>query len=198
LGTLRRHKLVHAGIKLYQCNLCKEMFYRSELLAVHKLKHTGNKPFECDICKKRFWQQDVLKRHRRTHPGESPYQCNICQKTFSRGTYLKTHRNGHLLCHYCNRVITEPNELKGYFVIVDKTTGTHYQCVNCDRQFSSFKNLVKHIGQRHNSGNLKCSVCQELDSNEPTGIGYACFLCNLEFDIPRGLKDHMLTHKTTA
>ena len=29
---------------------------------------------------------------------------------------------------------------------------------------------------------------------EPTGIGYICTICDIEFDIPRKLEDHMNTH----
>lgn len=37
--------------------------------------------------------------------------------------------------------------------------------------------------------------CRELESTEPTGIGYVCYICDVEFVIPIELKNHMMTHE---
>jgi uncharacterized CHY-type Zn-finger protein len=100
------------------------------------------------------------------------------------------------LCKCCRREITQAKDLEGHFG-VDENTGKYYCCNQCGKQISNFKSLVKHFAREHsNNTNYQCSVCRELDSNEPTGIGYACFMCDLEFDIPRELEDHMHTHDT--
>jgi hypothetical protein len=55
--------------------------------------------------------------------------------------------------------------------------------------------LVQHIARYHgNDGNYQCRLCQELESTEPTGVGYVCCVCDVVFDIPRDLEDHMATH----
>ena len=55
--------------------------------------------------------------------------------------------------------------------------------------------LVQHVARQHgNDGNYQCGLCQELESTEPTGIGYVCCVCDVVFDVPRDLEDHMATH----
>ena len=51
--------------------------------------------------------------------------------------------------------------------------------------------------QHVNNTNFQCGLCQELESTAPTGIGYICFVCDIEFDVPRKLEDHMITHGMT-
>ena len=45
--------------------------------------------------------------------------------------------------------------------------------------------------------NFKCGLCQELESTEPTGVGYICSVCDIEFDVPSKLEDHISTHVMT-
>ena len=40
----------------------------------------------------------------------------------------------------------------------------------------------------------QCGLCQELESTKATGVGYVCFVCDVVFDVPRELEDHMVTH----
>ena len=78
---------------------------------------------------------------------------------------------------------------------MDENSGTCYVCNECGKQFSNFKKLVRHVVREHGDNtDYQCSVCQELNSNEPTGIGYACFMCDFEFDVARELENHMVTH----
>jgi hypothetical protein len=57
--------------------------------------------------------------------------------------------------------------------------------------------LVQHIAKEHgNDGHYQCRLCQELESTEPTGVGYVCCVCDVVFVVPRELEDHMATHDT--
>jgi uncharacterized CHY-type Zn-finger protein len=83
--------------------------------------------------------------------------------------------------------------LQEHFV-QDENTGK-YTCYKCKKGFSNFMTLVQHIARQHgNDGNYQCGLCQELESKEPTGVGYVCFVCDVVFDVPRDLEDHMTTH----
>jgi hypothetical protein len=83
--------------------------------------------------------------------------------------------------------------LQEYF-IEDKNTGK-YVCNKCNKESSRFVKLVQHIERHHgNDGNYLCGLCQELESTEPTGVGYLCCVCDVVFDVPRDLEDHMATH----
>jgi hypothetical protein len=69
-------------------------------------------------------------------------------------------------------------ELQEYFV-EDKNTGK-YVCNKCNKEFFRLMKLVQHIARHHaNDGNYLCGLCQELESIEPTGVGYLCCVCDV-------------------
>jgi predicted RNA-binding Zn-ribbon protein involved in translation (DUF1610 family) len=84
--------------------------------------------------------------------------------------------------------IIEPQNLQEHFV-QDEKTGK-YTCDKCNyKGFSNFIKLVQHIARHHgNDGIYRC------ESNEPTGVGYVCCVCDIVFDVPRDLEDHIVTH----
>ena len=131
--------------------------------------------------------------HKRTHTGEKPYECNVRKKMFSNLSNLKKHKKVHLLCRNCSSEIIQPHDVQEHFVEEEHTK--QCTCNKCDKKFSDSKNLVKHIARQHgNDGTYQCCLCQELESTEPTGVGYLCSVCDVVFDFPRELKDHMTTH----
>ena len=191
--SLVRHKRTHTEEKPFECDLCKKRFAVISSLISHQRTHTGEKPYECDVCKKRFSQTSHLAVHKRTHTREKPFECGVCQKMFSDLSNLKRHKEMHLLCRSCGREIIQPHDMQEYFV--EDVHTKQYTCNKCDKKFSNLKKLVKHITRQHgNDGTYQCRLCQELESTEPTGVGYLCFVCDVVFDFPRELEDHMTTH----
>ena len=191
--VLAVHKRTHAGEKPYECDVCKKRFRGCGHLAIHQRKHSGEKPFECDVCQKRFSLKSNLKRHKRTHTGEKPHECDVCQKMFSDLSGFRKHKRMHLLCRSCRREIIQSYDVQEYFVKDEHTK--QFTCNKCDEKFSNSKKLVKHIARQHgNDGTYQCCLCQELESKEPTGVGYICSVCDVVFNFPRELEDHMTTH----
>ncbi|CAB4022251.1 zinc finger 271-like [Paramuricea clavata] len=183
-----RHNRAHtSGEPLNECDVSKKKFYKHETtshFAAHKKRRhkkdksyecdVWDKPYECDVCKKRFRQSGHLTTHKQTHTGDRPYECDVCKKN-------------------CHKEIIEPQDLQGHFA-EDKSIGK-YACNKCNKRFSNFMTLVQHIARHHgNDGNYQCGLCQELESTEPTGVGYVCCVCDVVFDVPRDLEDHMATH----
>ena len=120
-------------------------------------------------------------------------KCDFCMRKFARKSHLKRHTKRHLVCNSCNKEIVQPQDLQEHFV-EDKNTGK-YVCNYCNEQLSNFMTLIQHITRLHgNYGNYQCGLCQELESTEPTGGGYVCCVCDVVFDVPRELEDHMITH----
>jgi hypothetical protein len=101
-----------------------------------------------------------------------------------------------LFCNSCRKEIIGPQDCQGHF-LEDQRIIRKYACnkLKCNKRFSNFMKLVQHIARQHGSdGNYQCGLCQELKSKEPTGVGYVCCVCDVVFDIPRDLEDHMATH----
>ena len=65
LSTAQVEKHVETHLtKLYHCNVCKSSYKSNSLLRRHEIIHTGIRPFECDDCDKSFCRKDTLKTHR--------------------------------------------------------------------------------------------------------------------------------------
>ncbi|XP_014478467.1 PREDICTED: zinc finger protein 37-like isoform X2 [Dinoponera quadriceps] len=98
--TLVSHYRSHAGIKPYECRICKAVFTRRHSLKYHMLIHSNQTRFTCTDCGKKFRHPSHFKEHQRRHTGEAPFGCDDCGQRFkTRNTYkrhLKT-RHGKIL-----------------------------------------------------------------------------------------------------
>ncbi|XP_020296168.1 uncharacterized protein LOC109861073 isoform X2 [Pseudomyrmex gracilis] len=98
--TLVSHYRSHAGIKPYECRICKAVFTRRHSLKYHMLIHQNQTRFTCTDCGKKFRHPSHFREHQRRHTGEAPFGCDDCGQRFkTRNTYkrhLKT-RHGKIL-----------------------------------------------------------------------------------------------------
>ncbi|OXU17746.1 hypothetical protein TSAR_006670 [Trichomalopsis sarcophagae] len=98
--TLVSHYRSHAGIKPYECRICRAVFTRRHSLKYHMLIHQNQTRFTCADCGKKFRHPSHFREHRRRHTGEAPFGCEDCGQRFkTRNTYkrhLKT-RHGKVL-----------------------------------------------------------------------------------------------------
>ncbi|XP_025990400.1 uncharacterized protein LOC105198277 isoform X2 [Solenopsis invicta] len=95
--TLVSHYRSHAGIKPYECRICKSVFTRRHSLKYHMLIHQNQTRFTCTDCGKKFRHPSHFREHQRRHTGEAPFGCDDCGQRFkTRNTYkrhLKTRHN---------------------------------------------------------------------------------------------------------
>lgn len=110
--TLVSHYRSHAGIKPYECRICKAVFTRRHSLKYHMLIHQNQTRFTCTDCGKKFRHPSHFREHQRRHTGEAPFECNDCGQRFkTRNTYkrhLKTRHNKILTT--CGEVLHPPEE----------------------------------------------------------------------------------------
>lgn len=113
--TLMSHYRSHAGIKPYECRICRAAFTRQHSLNYHMLIHSNQTRFTCHDCGRKFRHPSHFKEHRRRHTGESPFECSDCLLRFkTRNTYkrhLKT-RHGKVLTTSGGLIILSEEEFK--------------------------------------------------------------------------------------
>lgn len=76
--TLVSHYRSHAGIKPYECRICRSVFTRRHSLKYHMLIHQNQTRFTCADCGKKFRHPSHFREHRRRHTGEAPFGCDDC------------------------------------------------------------------------------------------------------------------------
>ena len=118
--NMKRHLLVHSGVKPYTCHQCEYSCAAKKDLRRHIYTHTGAKPFLCDQCDYSTTQACTLKRHRFAHNGERPHGCKQCEKSFKEKRDLEAH------------------SYKAH------NTGRSFICINCEYTCTRADNLKRH------------------------------------------------------
>ena len=80
--TLVSHYRSHAGIKPYECRICRSVFTRRHSLKYHMLIHQNQTRFTCTDCEKKFRHPSHFREHRRRHTGEAPFGCEDCGQRY--------------------------------------------------------------------------------------------------------------------
>ncbi|XP_053573831.1 zinc finger protein 653 isoform X1 [Bombina bombina] len=98
---------------------CGKRFYVSNHLRRHMIIHTGLREFICETCGKSFKRKNHLEVHRRTHTGETPLQCEVCgyqcRQRSSLNWHMKKHRaevNFNFSCEYCGKPFEKKESVK--------------------------------------------------------------------------------------
>lgn len=103
---LRRHSMIHTGIKPFQCEVCNRFFTRAEHRRRHMLAvHMHQQLYECEICCKRFSRSDHMVSHFKIHHvGIKPYTCK-----FLCGERFDTYKEKSLHSRSCNYIPPNPD-----------------------------------------------------------------------------------------
>ncbi|XP_029442438.1 zinc finger protein 653 [Rhinatrema bivittatum] len=91
---LRRHMIIHSGVREFICETCGKSFKRKNHLEVHRRTHTGETPLQCEICGYQCRQRASLNWHMRKHMTEVHYNftCEYCGKPFEKLDSVKFHK----------------------------------------------------------------------------------------------------------
>ncbi|XP_073406706.1 zinc finger and BTB domain-containing protein 10 [Dendrobates tinctorius] len=71
-----------AGLNKLKCPHCNYVAKYRRTLKRHLLIHTGVRSFSCDICGKLFTRREHVKRHSLVHKKDKKYKCMVCKKIF--------------------------------------------------------------------------------------------------------------------
>ncbi|XP_028816378.1 zinc finger protein 221-like isoform X2 [Denticeps clupeoides] len=97
MHVLKRHHIVHSGLKPHVCGNCGKRFALQDSLRRHQRIHTGERPYGCSLCGKRFTQRTHLNIHMSVHTGVRPFTCAVCGKSFSQTHALRRHMRVHVV-----------------------------------------------------------------------------------------------------
>ena len=163
----------------FKCDKCWKAFTTQERLTAHFLCHgpDENKQFPCMICGKRFLNNSARSCHLKTHSLHKYYECPLCRMGFDHAAAMREHSQVHL----------SPEGL--------------FNCPKCDKKFSEFLVLKKHIRGFHNSGHFQCDVCEKVFPREDklrlhklshsSVREFMCETCGRQFKRKDKLKDHI-------
>ncbi|XP_054162083.1 zinc finger protein 761-like [Oppia nitens] len=187
-NVLERHKLAHTGFT-YQCTHegCGKSFkdytyFRSHVnhhKATYRCLHSG--------CSYTTGLKKRLETHQRSHDTETPYKCCVgCAQVFKTETQMTLH---HLRRHPdnfpdvpwigcefpgCDFRAKSPAVLAQHRLWHTKP----YRCVDCDKQFSSSKEIKRHRMTQHNADRIPCEW----------------YGCERQFSTRADMLDHMNVH----
>lgn len=81
----------HLMEKNHKCSECSRAFFRYNDLKKHMLIHTGVKDVKCEVCSKQFAKKSNLNQHMRIHNNDRRFKCTICSKAFVQKSSLDWH-----------------------------------------------------------------------------------------------------------
>ncbi|OWF39115.1 uncharacterized protein LOC110465461 [Mizuhopecten yessoensis] len=134
------------------------------------------------------------------------YECKVCNRKFSQvgnfHNHMKLHSTKVCVCGICKVEFLDSYELQRH-MRKTHTGDMPYKCEQCDREFSQYNNLRRHL-RVHNGKSYKCHICGrtfnevfylEMHIGSHTGERtYSCGVCSLSFSDNAELQRHVQTH----
>ncbi|XP_061747160.1 zinc finger protein 773-like isoform X2 [Nerophis ophidion] len=204
---LKRHMIIHTGVKPFSCSICGLSFTRKDNMKEHTRTHKGEKPFSCSVCDSRYARSQCLKLHLKRHTGENLFTCSVCSSSFVRAENLKTHMRTHtgekpFSCSVCGVFFTQSASLNKH---MRTHTGVKpFSCSVCETGFVHKNNLKTHMRIHTGEKPFSCSLCgltftrkEHMKEHTKTHTGekpFSCSVCDSSFARSQNLKKHMRIH----
>ncbi|XP_034665819.1 zinc finger and BTB domain-containing protein 17 [Drosophila subobscura] len=150
-----------------QCPICELQLSCASSLKRHMIIHTGLKPYKCEECDVSFSQREVLKRHMDIHTGTKRHKCSQCQSCFAQKSNLQQHiARVHMgnsrthKCHLCERSFNHVSGLSRHLVAHN---GVMFSCTECGRQFNDRSAVQRHLQTVHKIKNKRVDYTSEQE-----------------------------------
>ncbi|RZF48224.1 hypothetical protein LSTR_LSTR006191 [Laodelphax striatellus] len=203
----------------FECSACSRSFPRMYSLKRHLRLHYSKK-FKCPHCSLEFCHGDNRDKHvRKQHSdkcvdlrayfnssvntdkkNDQQWICKHCNLTFASASVLNLHTLAHAadnLEEETSGVLTGlPSEFTniyhdGEFMVENGSV----QCPQCTKLFQTKRELIEHVSTH---GQLKEDEQENVLENFPDENMFSCMYCTRSFDTADCLKQHSLTHVSTA
>ncbi|XP_065226138.1 gastrula zinc finger protein XlCGF57.1-like [Planococcus citri] len=208
-SDLKRHMLIHEGVKPFKCAECGKSFRRKShmnehIRAYHSPYHT--RPYKCDICGKRFVAQFHLNTHKRLagHYRSSKLSkftsadvddgvtveerdstivlgAKKVRKLVSSKRKKNSNPSQFFVCKVCSRNYSKPAYLERH--MTSHEASKPFKCAECDKSFATKCTLKQHIILMH---------INDQRSLDPQY--YYCAHCNYRGQFKESLVYHIKRH----
>ncbi|XP_059616819.1 gastrula zinc finger protein XlCGF71.1-like [Phlebotomus argentipes] len=153
---------------LYSGN-CAEPEEQPEIVVVRE--DALPKPtFQCPTCLKVLKSMSTYRNHMKIHANQEEDAkqwsvCHYCNKVFYDPNQLKQHQLSHtkdsqaLKCHHCYKPFYHRDALERH--LKEHKELKDYRCLNCNKTFASFNYLKLHFKMHADEKPYKCSYCDK-------------------------------------
>ena len=66
-GTLRKHELIHMGVRAFSCTFCTRTFTQGCNFRKHQMIFKDKEHYSCSLCAKTFTEQVKFEKHQQIH-----------------------------------------------------------------------------------------------------------------------------------
>ncbi|ESP04929.1 hypothetical protein LOTGIDRAFT_94258, partial [Lottia gigantea] len=204
------------------CDHCSLLFESDMKLMEHmQAMHEVEADFKCRVCGKGFMLQSRLLQHEKKVHRAIDQLCHLCPAVFKNPRSLEKHLESHTsgewdkmeakkICPHCKRKFDKPTTLQAHIKArhMDGNRGTSSgmvsRCWTCQAEFSTAKDLRKHMIAEHvlHGHKYHCTLCKKVfDSMDDLskhkteihsgGISLHCPFCGIGYMARHTLISHI-------
>lgn len=160
---------------LYSCQTCSNTFSSIFQLAEHKNLHSDEKPFMCPNCGAKFPLVNLYVEHFEKYPGHHYFPCCECCIVFRSHKELEEHTCDNVL--NVSRIDESGSHSDTDAVDVeDQVQEEKYPCIQCEKTFSSKKQLRTHERQYPEYHKFSCGWCLKVFTTLQKLDKHLCFI----------------------